>query len=297
MPPPRQAIALATALIVAASLALPGAARAEQPPAMHLSFRATDGYEIAVTGFGQTVALSVARPRPSQHSGATTTYIARGKLGAGSIEAGFGALGHVSMRFQPSGKVAYGKRQRECTGPDRTTTRFGRFVGSLRFRGEDGYVSTRVHRVKGTVRSPASLQCSGSGADTEGASQVGEAAGHGKLTTLSAGFRLGLRALRFEASSDRAGHARYVAISEQSRGRVATYRVAYARASPLTFATDSPLSFASVSPPPPFSGTGALRRAPNGARSWAGSLAVSFLGEPDVPLIGSQFETRLSRGL
>ena len=252
-----------------------------------------DGYEITVTGFRQTVALSVARRRPSQHSGATTTYISRGKLGAGSIEAGFGALGHVSMRFPPSGKVAYGKRQRECAGPDRTTTRFGRFVGSLRFRGEGGYVSTRVDRAKGAVRSPASPRCSSS----EGGSHVGEGAGHGKHTTVGAGFRLGLRALRFEASSGHAGHARYFAVSEQSQGQVATYRVAYAQASPLTFATDSALSFASVSPPPPFSGTASLQRAPNGARSWAGSLAASFLGEPDVPLTGPQFKTRLSRGL
>ena len=35
----RQVIALTAALVVVASLALPGAASAERPPAMHLSFR------------------------------------------------------------------------------------------------------------------------------------------------------------------------------------------------------------------------------------------------------------------
>jgi hypothetical protein len=292
---PRHATALAAALLAAIALAVPGAAQAGQPPAMHLGLHAAGGYQVAVTGFGQTVGLSVARPRPSRHSGASTTYIARGKLGAETIEAGFGAFGQLSMRFRPSGKVVYGKRRQGCTGPDRTTTRFGQFVGSLRFRGEDGYVSVRTHRVKGRTRTPDSLQCVGGEASLAGAARGGEAAEQGKRTTLRAGFRLGLRDLSLEASSAHAGHARYVAISEQSQGQIAIYRSAYVQASPLTFATDSALSFASLSPPPPFSGTGTLRRGANGTRSWAGSLAVSFLGAADVPLVGPEFRTALSR--
>jgi hypothetical protein len=292
---PRRAAAAAAALLAAVALTLPGAAQAGQPPAMHLGLHAAGGYQVAVSGFGQTVGLSVARPRPSRHAGASTTYIARGKLGADTIEAGFGAFGQLSMRFQPSGKVVYGKRQQGCIGPDRTTTRFGQFVGSLRFRGEDGYVSVQTHRVKGKIRTPDSLQCTGAEAGPAGTTQGGEAAGQGKRTTLRAGFRLGLHDLSLEASSARAGHARYVAVSEQSQGQIAIYRSAYVQASPLTFATDSALSFASVSPPPPFSGTGTLRRAANGTRSWAGSLAVSFLGAADVPLAGPQFRTALSR--
>jgi hypothetical protein len=283
------------ALLGAIALALPGAAQAGQSPTMHLSLHAAGGYRVTVSGFGQTVGLSVARPGPSQHSGATTTYIARGELGADTIEAGFGALGQLSMRFQPSGKVVYGKGQQGCAGPGRTITRFGRFVGSLRFRGEGGYVSVRVHRAKGKTRSPDSPQCTGSSGEPAGSTQVGDAPEHGKRTTLRAGFRLGLHDLSLEASSARAGHARYVAISEQSQGQIAIYRDAYVQASPRTFATDSALSFASVSPPPPFSGTGTLRRAANGSRSWAGSLAVSFLGAADVPLAGPQFRTALTR--
>jgi hypothetical protein len=294
MASPRRAAALAVTLLAVASLALPGAAQARQTPAMQLSFRAAGGYKVTVTGFEQTVGLSVAHRRPAQHSGAATNYIARGRLGPDTIEARFGDLGQLSMRFQPSGKVVHGKPEQECAGPDRTVTRFGRFVGSLRFRGEDGYVSVDVHRAKGGIRSPYSLQCAGS-AGNAGPTEAGEAAEHGKRTTLRAGFRLGLHALGLEASSTRAGHARYFASSEQSQGQVAIYRDAYVEASPLTFASNSALSFASVSPPAPFSGTGTLQRAANGTRSWAGSLAVSFLGASDVPLTGPQFRTALSR--
>jgi len=293
---PRQAGALAAVLLTALSLALPGAAQAGQPPAMKLSLHAAGGYQVTVTGFDQTVGLSVARRRPSQHSGATTTYIARGEVGPDAIQAEFGGLGSLSMRFRPSGQVRYGKRGRECAGPDRTVTRFGRFVGVLRFRGEDGYVSVHAHQAKGESRSPYTLQCADSGDGRQDREAVhGEAAEHGKRTTLRAGFRLGLRDLDLEASSSGAGQARYIATSEQSEGQIAIYRDAFVQASPLTFATDSALSFASVSPPAPFSGTGTLRRAANGARIWDGSLAVSFLGAPGVPLVGPEFRTALSR--
>jgi hypothetical protein len=76
-----------------------------------------------------------------------------------SVEADFGEVGSVAMRFRPSGRMTHSRRHRGCVGPDRYTIRFGVFTGSIRFRGEGGYTSADVHRVKGRQVTPRLLAC------------------------------------------------------------------------------------------------------------------------------------------
>ncbi len=111
---------------------------------------------------------------------------------------------------------------------------------------------------------------------------------------MRADWRRGLSAVSFAAIADR--RSRFFASASQSEGQLAVYRFAFALASPLAFAANDALSLAGVSPPAPFSGSGTLQRDSGGAKSWAGSLAVSFPGAPEVPLTGPQFKTQLSRG-
>lgn len=257
---------------------------------MQFGFRTGNGYRISVEGHRSTVSLSVIRSRHARHAGASTTYLARAILDTRRIRASFGALGGVSMHFEPSGQVVHARPERGCSGIDRASTHLGVFIGSLRFRGEGGYVSVNIHRAKGELSSPPQRHCAGS----DGTSGEGEVRPRAKRTLLGAGYRRGLGAVYFGAST-RANKARYYAVAEQGEGQIGIYRVAYATASPLTFATDGALSFASLSPPYPFSGTGSLQRDQNGSRTWTGSLAVSFPGDPNVALDGPEFRTRLTR--
>ncbi len=280
---------LAFGLVLMLSLTVASSALAGSAGSlMQFGFRAAHGYRIKVEAHRSTIGLSVQRREPLGDARVSTTYYTRAKLSDDRIQASFGALGRIAMRFEPSGRIIRGGA---CSGTARNATRLGVFVGTLRFRGEGGYVSARINRAKGALSSAAAADCR-----REIAVPIGtQTDRHAKRTVLSVGFRRGLGAVYFGASSSYAQRARYSAVTESVEARVATIRFASVEASPLTFATDNALSFASLSPPYPFSGTGSLQRNPNGSRTWAGSLAVSFPGEPDLPLTGPQFRTRLTR--
>jgi hypothetical protein len=288
-----------TVLALLALCSLSASASASASAAEHeprFALPSSNGYKLFVDGHGSTATIGVSRTEPSRHAGSATIYIARGRVSATAIRADFGALGRVSMRFHPSGRITRGQPAPDCPGSGRVTTSFGVFAGTVRFRGEDGYVSVHVQRAKGEVLSPPSLHCpvAAGGAESQRQEPGDRGAGTGRRMGLRANWKEGVGGIFF--SAHRAHRTEYEAIDEQTEGRLATYRVAYARAPRASFTSDSALSFGSVRPPAPFSGTGTLRRAANGAKSWGGPLAVSFPGEGDVPLTGTQFKTQLTRG-
>lgn len=282
---------------VVALLAMPAGAAAKNGLELDLHLPGSHGYEIEVGGYDTTAFVSASRsvgnPRRLE---ATSTYIARGKVSATSIEASFGSLGHVSLRFHPNGPVTRTKPRRHCLGPDRYTIRSGVFVGAVRFRGEDGYTTAESHRIAGKSVTPPELVCFDSIASIlrEFGLQTGKKKKHPKVTRLRADWREAVHATSFEASR-KADEATFVAIHQQTEGKLAIYRSAYAKAPAASLGAQTSLSQATVRPPAPFSGTGLFRRDPRGAKLWSGPLAVSFPGEPDVPLTGSQFKTQLTR--
>jgi hypothetical protein len=293
--PVRYRGALAFVVALAALAAVPGTALAKEDFDLSFRFPASNGYELAVGGYDSTAFISATKHDRSKHSFGLSTYIARGKVSPTAIHADFGALGNADMRFQPSGKVTYSRRHRHCLGPDRYTIHFGVFVGSVRFRGEGGYTSAKVKRVKGKEITPSLLFCPDTFFEEirqEQRTRVKDK--NAKLTRLEASMRLGLTATEF-AATVKGGKADFFAESEQSLGALAVFRVAAVRASPATFAFDDALSLAGVTPPPPFSGSASFQRAPNGTKSWTGSLSVSFPGEPGVPLSDPRFRTQLTR--
>lgn len=282
------------ALIVVALLGMPAAASASGGFDLKLQFPASNGYRVTVGGYKATAVLTTAKHDPARGSRRWSSYVARGKVSPTAIDADFGALGRVDMRFRPSGSVTYGKRHRHCFGPDRYTIRSGVFVGSVRFHGEGGYTSANVHRVKGRVVTPRVLRCLDSLFEEFEHAERKPKKEKPKVTRLSAFARSGLTAMYFEAS-ERRGKAAYLSEIEQTVGSVGVFRGVFLRASPATFAFDNALAQAGVTPPPPFSGSASFQRGPTGAKSWAGSLAVSFPGAPKVSLIDPRFKTQLTR--
>ena len=118
MRPPRPR-ALCLGLMLGALLALTATATAAgaSKQGLQLHLTAGNGYQIVVAGHGATAFLTVSRPHrafgPRQ---SFSTYIARARVGASRIEAGFGDLGRVAMRFDPSGRVVRGRSGPDCTG-------------------------------------------------------------------------------------------------------------------------------------------------------------------------------------
>ena len=282
---------VATALLAVA--AAPASARNGFDLSFHVA--ASNGYEVTVGGYGTTAFVNVARPPHSHPRKAEwSTYVARGKVSSTAIDADFGNLGSVAMRFRRSGKTVLGKRHDDCIGPDRYTIRPGVFVGSVRFRGEGGYVSANVHRVKGKEVTPRQLFCRDIFLEQIEGGRENARGERAKVTRFQAQMRSGLTATIFSATEGH-GKAVFLAEIEQSIGSVGVLRGALVHASPATFAFDSALSFAGVTPPAPFSGSASFQHGPGGRKEWAGSLAVSFPGALDVPLTGPQDRLQLTR--
>jgi hypothetical protein len=292
-----------------------------------IRFENRDGYGIAVVAFGQTVALSVSRRQDkSRGRVSTTTYLAHGKVTPSSIAASFGDRGRIAVRFQPSDRALKATRDAGCRNPGGgILARIGVFAGELNFRGEDGYTSAEVHRVRGrsvdfgaliacplgaalsrdavlpAPKSPLGLRLPGLVAELRGTSQrtpgVRTHPSDGpKSTTLLASSKSALSRTAFAVQEKGGRRAHFIAVDESSEGSVGILRTVFARGGPATFAFDDSLSRATAAPPPPFSGTGALEHGPGDVKSWTGSLAVSFLGAPHMPLTGSPFDARLAQG-
>jgi hypothetical protein len=282
-------------------------------PVAHSSFvskfdlKTGQGYSVSVIGFSDIVGIEVVRNGPHNHASqgqrkssrgrAVSVYVARGTVTPNRLEASFGELGRVSVRFRPSGQVRETKPRSHCRGPDRFTSHLGAFLGSVRFTGEDHYISVRAHRAKGMVRSPLHLRCASrhlSSPVSQASRQVHEEPSFSP-TFFAANSRHGVTATEF-LTVQVAKKTLSLAIEEESKGSVAEVRYAFAVASSEDFVTDDSMTTASLTPPTPFSGKGSYSALPDGTKTWTGPLRVFFPGAPRVPLTGPQFEVSLASG-
>jgi hypothetical protein len=295
-----------------------------------LKFENSDGYAITVVAYGQSVALSVTHAdgrRKAAGPTSTATYLAHGKVTPTSIAASFGDRGRIDVRFQPSGRKLRATHKAGCKRPGSSVlARFGTFAGELRFQGEGGFTSAEVHRIPGrsvnfsalvaclfgatphgqravlpTPKLPWGIHLPGADVGVRRATpetpSVPTHPSHGpKPTTLLADHKTPLTRTVFAAQIRGRGPLRLLALESASEGSIGVIRFVKAEAAPSVFSFDDILSSASVTPPAPFSGTGAYQQGPGNTKSWTGSLAVSFLGAPHVPLTGSPFVARLARG-
>jgi hypothetical protein len=294
-----------------------------------LRFKNHDGYTISILGSRQTVALRVARDFGRGHRprvALSTTYLAHGKASPTSIEASFGDLGRISLRFRPDGRSVRATRNAGCKRSNGLPiARIGFFVGELRFRGEDGYTAARVHRVRGgSIDLAALIRCllrgrssSGRGAllpsatlpiDLRpfeiGAHRFGSGPTPGvrthpgdrpKRTILFSEHQLALSRTIFAAQTRESERARFLAFETSTEGSIGVARIALAAARESAFSSNDQLSKAVVAPPAPFAGKAVFDHGPGDTKSWTGSLNVSFLGASHLPLAGSPFEAQLMR--
>lgn len=257
------------------------------PPTFRSGFTVTADHhdEVRVFTFGTAVILEVLRE--SRHHFSATAYVARGVATEHRLQATFGRLGKISMRFRPP---ARGDRVKSvCRFGERLSRRRGLYVGHLGFKGEGGYVSLDLHRAKGAIVTPAG-RCRHRHLTQiqieklieslfEPVSGLFVNSREGVTTT-------GLLSLK---SKDRTV---FLASHEETHGKLAIFRVATARA-PKGFAVNEAATSARLSPPAPFRGLGHYHAAPDGTTTWTGDLSVNFPGAPHFPLTGPSFRALL----
>jgi hypothetical protein len=242
-------------------------------------------------------------------------------VGEGRLEASFGDLGQISMRFRPSRHRTWVKPHRNCRGLGASLVRRGVWRGRLRFPGEDGYLGLDLHRVKGTVetvapqcRHPARGDGSRRRSDSSRRPHRGRqhpgrvrraAIAEGKLVeptqepelgpevpVVQARWRAGVAGAEFVAGAGKEGSVFFAATAE-SRGRIGVFHSARVEARSKAVRANNALTRAEVAPPRPFHRTASYRAAPDGARTWSGRLFVTFPGAPHYPLTGEPFRSSL----
>jgi hypothetical protein len=238
------------------------------------------GYKVGVSTFGSAVILVVSRGDRKHLS--ESIYLARGVATPDRLQATFGQLGKVAMRFREA------SRHSLCHGLLRLTRHKGVFVGSLRFRGENGYVSVHLHRAGGGILEPAG-RCPRRPRRHHGSS--GGPIFFTSIAALLAESRegvdtTGLLALEFGRASG------VLAVHEESRGKLSVIRTAFAYTRPA-FRANEAVTAARISPPAPFHGGGRYHAAADGTYTWTGDLSVNFPGAPRFPLTGPQYKVFL----
>jgi hypothetical protein len=325
----RRPIAFVAVAIVAfsASTSLAWGRKSSSPPlsdpsfVSYLALRASNAYQLSIEGFPEegdsgTIVLEAISATNSGVENAR--YIVPGTVTSRRLEADFGALGNLSLRFHPSGRLQLGP---PACGDARLWRKRGILTGSLTFHGELGYAESAVHRVRGQIESPlltpaplqlplgknvltvaALLGCigksTGGGGDSRTRSNSGTVGLQATASSLS--FAAGKPSFLVpprpdvELSSASAEHAVFDASLEESVGRTAIMRGVFATGAESTFGFDPGLTSALLLPPAPFTGSAAFSRGA-GPSTWTGDLAVAFPGTASVPLTGPSFEAKLAR--
>jgi hypothetical protein len=216
------------------------------------------------------------------------------------LHASLGRFGHISLHFRPSGPTKVQPEPDKCRGRDSTEQK-GRFVGSIRFRGEHGFTSVHASSASGQVLHRFKKVCrrmhkpSYGGIEQKFVSLGASVKGAPDRASFGA---YDLKSTSSPGAESVTGSASYTASTTERRGRMTVTHSASAFAESSTFAVSNPSAgpiAASVAPPFPFAGTATLEHGQGGASKWSGDLSVNLAGVGTVPLTGPSFTARLCR--
>lgn len=287
----RRVALLACGVLVLSGMAITSSASAARRGLFgEIDLRGSNGYHVSIVAHRWThprsrgeVSLTV-----SKNFG-ISSYTARGRLTRHRLKANLGSFGRIRVRYHPNARPTQAEQLRAVPPSGSLINRYaqqfggcavsfdgsdGRFKGRIRFFGEDGYTRIRTRRARGFIS-----------AGTESCSKVKRV--HGVALDAKSD------SVTFEADHLRKQRgAAFLAREREQAGPVTIRRLALGGGRGNSFTYDPGLNSAHVKPiADAFSGSADL--ASSGA--WAGSLAVSFPGAPDVPLAGPGFEARLGR--
>ena len=276
------------ALVAALATLVPSAGAEGEPDTgafNAFTLKASNGYKMFVfagskRGYRDGEALILVNRR-----GRSVSYLAPATVTDTRIHAELGALGRIDLEFAPSGSK---RTVRSQCDPDTTLTYDeGSYVGSVEFRGEEGYTEVTAARVPFWPRFFVDLGCFSVG--------YGELLGPGLPgARLTAYKRLEDRRLALQVNQNRPGARVWLTAEiEERQGPIRISRQIETIDPSGSFSFDPQLRSAVLGPQDPFSGSVVFRRrAPRGDR-WTGNLEIDFPGRSDVSLSGPGFQTAL----
>jgi hypothetical protein len=266
-----------------------GVARAAEPLPVPPGFRlaAANGYTVSVLA-GQSpktkvgfVFVFVISPH------AQVIYSAPASVTPTSIEADLAPVGRIDVDFAASGVA---RVESSPCGGHPVSFDSGSYVGSIDFKGEEGYSEAHATSARGEFRTALGILCSG-GPRSEGSG------GHSPGARLTAHRQTSPRVEFGAVKNSSTRPARFGASVEERRGPLQIFRAVETTAGPGAFDFDVPKGFAHVSPPAPFSGEATYRHPPGKRTSWQGDLAVDFPGRSDFDLTGAGIRAGMHRAV
>jgi hypothetical protein len=277
-------------LVLALCLPATAAAEGEEDTGAFGAFRlkASNGYRVLVLAssrphfaHGEAVVWVTGR-------NAAVLYLAPATVTATSIDADLGALGTISVDFEPVGRPE--PIRPDCDADGSAEVQPGFWVGTVELDGEEGFTHAETTRVKSTVSPFIDLVCGES-------IGIGETSGPG-----SPGARLVARSAtkkqaRFlQVNQNRPGGPVNVeaSLEERRQGGLIVSREIERRYSGNAFGFDPELQAAVLDPPSPFSGHATFRRHAKPSNRWTGNLTLDFPGRADVSMAGGRFNASLS---
>lgn len=216
---------------------------------------------------------------------ASVIYVAPASVTDTSIDADLGAVGELSVAFEPSGPPESVDTSCEQAGP--VPYEPGAWVGTIDIEGEEGFTRVQRSRAKAIVSPFIEALC--------GSSASGETMGHGiRGARLFARSATKKHALYLQANKNhRNATVRLEASLEERRGKMFVTRAVTDHYPAASFSFDPLLRTATLAPPAPFSGSATFHRLAKPANRWTGRLAIDFPGRADVSLAGNRFDTTL----
>jgi hypothetical protein len=295
--------------------ARPGYEVAERSLQLKLSPGASNGYAVEIATEGHRRVTLTARK-----GSASVAYETIGQVSRRGIEADFGKLGHISVRFEGERRPLPGPLppsleaqlpdlhlpHRKCHGR-KPVREVGNFSGSIRFEGENGFTRIDAQRSRGEVRRFYTRICErfpGSAGRKIpklpdsildfGVSilYAADASPSRKVTFEAVGLELGLPGEKggtiFFSSAKIFERKEGMGISRAALeiGDEGSVILSPPKKSPVT---------ATVALPAPFSGTADYRKERGSPSGWSGSLAFHAPGDGLVPLAGPDFSAALCR--
>ncbi|HSS34595.1 MAG TPA: hypothetical protein VLL27_15080 [Solirubrobacterales bacterium] len=266
---------------------------------VEFTLHGSDGYRITVSGDPGGGGADQVRLITNGPSG-SAEYSVKGSVTTTSVQAVFGRLGRVSVRFRPSGVSRRIRVPRRCMKgrPAVVTSRLGSFSGAIEFRGERDYTHVSTRRAWGGIGDPLAntakkLACEFHESDAERKKELesvsldGSPTGSGVTFTAFRAFG-SWSGQGFPGGSSSPKDSQYVFVASaiERAGKMFIVRYTGALGGADDFVFDDALTTATVAPPVPFTGRGSFLRNVDGSTSWTGDLSVPLPGLGTVRLTG-----------
>jgi hypothetical protein len=212
-------------------------------------------------------------------------YSGKSSLVDGRMQFDLGKLGRIDVRFEPDGSVERLRPPKSCKGREQVV-RGGTFVGSVRFRGENGYTQLSSHRAHGAMAEPRFWKCPDAPGGPENAS------GAPVLVAHTPHSRVVFAAI---GGPEQVPFTFFIAGTSEQVGALHIGRSVLVEGTSASFEALGDLSSAAVGPPKPFSGTASFVRNLDGSTEWSGTLSVALPGARSTALTGPAFKADLAK--